>query len=204
MSSATGLYYLRARYYDPTTTQFLSVDPLAATTGEHYNFGSGDPVNRNDPTGMISVGFCLSASAGLFFGGFGQVCVVGARNDVDGSLTVGFTETGGAGVQTPSLSAGANLQVSSARSVDQLGGPFTYGGLSVLEPASIGGGAFGGKSCGAPGDHVIGGELNVDVGFSALLPTPLPAEIHGGRSNTLTQSSAPIPWSPLMPIPGIL
>ncbi|MGM7774737.1 DUF6531 domain-containing protein [Arthrobacter sp. KNU-44] len=199
----TGLYYLRARYYDPTTTQFLSVDPLTAATGERYNFGSGDPVNRNDPTGMISVGFCLSASAGLFGGGFGEVCVVAARNDVDHSLTVGFTETGGAGVQTPSLALGANLQVSSARTVDQLGGPFTYGGLSVVLGGGFGGGAFGGKSCGAPGDHVVGGELNVKTGLEAFLPTPLPAEIHGGRSNTLTQSSAPIPWSPLMPIPGI-
>ena len=30
---ATGLYYLRARHYDPATTQFMTVDPRLALTG---------------------------------------------------------------------------------------------------------------------------------------------------------------------------
>jgi RHS repeat-associated protein len=33
----TGLYYLRARYYDPATQQFLSRDPLIAATEQAYN-----------------------------------------------------------------------------------------------------------------------------------------------------------------------
>ena len=39
------------RYYDPTTSQFLSVDPLADETGSPYAFASGDPVNGGDPSG---------------------------------------------------------------------------------------------------------------------------------------------------------
>ena len=48
----TGLYYLRARYYDPATTQFLSVDPLAAITQAIYSYASNNPLNRVDPTGL--------------------------------------------------------------------------------------------------------------------------------------------------------
>jgi RHS repeat-associated protein len=48
--SETGLYYLRARYYDPVAGRFLSVDPMA-DQGEHpYSYAGADPVNGHDPT----------------------------------------------------------------------------------------------------------------------------------------------------------
>jgi RHS repeat-associated protein len=51
-----GLYYLRARYYNPLTGRFLSRDPedgnVTNPASLHkYNYASGDPVNRLDPTG---------------------------------------------------------------------------------------------------------------------------------------------------------
>ena len=49
----TGYQYLRARYYDPTTSQFLTVDPLVASTGEPYAYVSGNPMNTVDPSGLI-------------------------------------------------------------------------------------------------------------------------------------------------------
>ena len=48
----TGLVYLIHRYYDPTTEQFLSVDPLADVTETPYAFTGGDPVNTSDPNGL--------------------------------------------------------------------------------------------------------------------------------------------------------
>lgn len=48
----TGLQYLRARYYDPATGQFLTRDPLESVTGEAYGYASNDPVNTTDPTGL--------------------------------------------------------------------------------------------------------------------------------------------------------
>lgn len=50
----SGLIYLRARYYDPATSQFLTRDPLEGATGEPYSYASGDPINRADPSGLMS------------------------------------------------------------------------------------------------------------------------------------------------------
>jgi RHS repeat-associated protein len=49
----TGLVYLVHRYYDPSTEQFLSVDPAVDETGTPYAFTSGDPVNGSDPSGDL-------------------------------------------------------------------------------------------------------------------------------------------------------
>jgi RHS repeat-associated protein len=48
----TGLQYLRARYYDPKTAQFISVDPLNAITGSPYGYVYGNPLNASDPSGL--------------------------------------------------------------------------------------------------------------------------------------------------------
>lgn len=50
----SGLQYLRARVYDPTTGQFLTRDPLAQTSRQPYLYASGDPVNASDPTGQLA------------------------------------------------------------------------------------------------------------------------------------------------------
>jgi len=51
-----GLYYLRARYYNPATGRFLSRDPLDGDPTDpqslhKYLYAGGDPVNRIDPSG---------------------------------------------------------------------------------------------------------------------------------------------------------
>jgi RHS repeat-associated protein len=54
--SDLGLYYLRARYYNPATGRFLSRDPLEGNahdpeTLHKYLYAGGDPVNAIDPMG---------------------------------------------------------------------------------------------------------------------------------------------------------
>lgn len=44
--------YTVNRYYDPTTAQFLSVDPDVAETGQPYAFTGNDPLNQTDPLGL--------------------------------------------------------------------------------------------------------------------------------------------------------
>ncbi len=56
-----GLYYLRARYYNPITGRFLSRDPedgstLAPKTLHKYIYAGGDPVDLGDPTGRAVAG----------------------------------------------------------------------------------------------------------------------------------------------------
>src|SRR5208337_662204 len=51
-----GLYYLRARYYNPATGRFLSRDPLDHDPADpkalhKYLYAGGDPVDASDPTG---------------------------------------------------------------------------------------------------------------------------------------------------------
>jgi RHS repeat-associated protein len=46
-----SLYYLRARYYNPVTGRFLSVDPEAGEGQRRYEYAGADPVNGMDPTG---------------------------------------------------------------------------------------------------------------------------------------------------------
>ncbi|WP_327370726.1 RHS repeat-associated core domain-containing protein [Streptomyces sp. NBC_01217] len=52
----TGLVYLRARYYDPTTAQFLTVDPAVEQTLSAYGYTTNNPLNLIDPTGLWSLG----------------------------------------------------------------------------------------------------------------------------------------------------
>jgi RHS repeat-associated protein len=54
--SDLGLYYLRARYYNPLTGGFMSRDPEDGKVKypkslHKYLYAEGDPVNRRDPRG---------------------------------------------------------------------------------------------------------------------------------------------------------
>jgi RHS repeat-associated protein len=48
----SGYLYLQARYYDPSTGQFLSLDPAVDLTGEPYGYAADNPLNASDPTGL--------------------------------------------------------------------------------------------------------------------------------------------------------
>ncbi|WP_168921606.1 RHS repeat-associated core domain-containing protein [Polaromonas vacuolata] len=49
----TGLYYYRARYYDPVMKRFVSSDPIGLAGGMNsYSYVEGDPVNYLDPLGF--------------------------------------------------------------------------------------------------------------------------------------------------------
>jgi RHS repeat-associated protein len=51
--AATGLYYYRARYYDPTTGRFIGQDPSSFTAEDFnlYRYVKNRPTNANDPSG---------------------------------------------------------------------------------------------------------------------------------------------------------
>ncbi|MGW4904954.1 RHS repeat-associated core domain-containing protein [Streptomyces albidoflavus] len=59
----TGLYHFAARYYDPNIGRFTSQDPSGQEKNP-YLYAEGDPVNRIDPTGLLSVGDVVGAAVG--------------------------------------------------------------------------------------------------------------------------------------------
>jgi RHS repeat-associated protein len=54
--SETGLYYYRARYYDPVLGRFLSEDPIAFVGGlNFYTYVGANPASFADPLGLCAV-----------------------------------------------------------------------------------------------------------------------------------------------------
>lgn len=51
------MIYLRARYYDPNTGQFLSRDPAVAGTPEAHAYIADNSLNGTDPSGLYNCGW---------------------------------------------------------------------------------------------------------------------------------------------------
>lgn len=70
---ATGLYYLRARYMDPSTGSFTSLDTYAGSLSDpmslhKYLFANSNPIKYCDPSGHFSIiefGVSIMISSGL-------------------------------------------------------------------------------------------------------------------------------------------
>ena len=82
--SDLALYYLRARYYDPLTERFLSIDPedgISTDPGtlHKYLYAAGDPVNRFDPTGRANDRVAAPGGAAAEYGALIAVLFAVAR-----------------------------------------------------------------------------------------------------------------------------
>jgi RHS repeat-associated protein len=118
----SGLQYLQARYYDPATGQFLTLDPLVSLTGKPYGFTDDDPVNASDPSGQTSIfGFCapgwlLPVGLGLGFVG------LTIANILQGGLDPGTDALEAADIRAllAELEAGNSSRVSVVQSSEEL------------------------------------------------------------------------------------
>jgi RHS repeat-associated protein len=147
-----GFYYLRARYYDPSTGQFVSRDPATAISKQPCDYVSDNPLNYEDRTGLLCLGSGAAGSAdlGLGAGVAGQGSLVWVNCSADnwathavgsGGSFIGMRDTSnpndsndfGAGYPNcgntrPTWGAGAGIgpqwMVSNASSSRDLEGPF--------------------------------------------------------------------------------
>jgi RHS repeat-associated protein len=74
LDAESGLYYYRARYYDPTSGRFLQKDPIGFSGGDLtlYKYVGNNPVRWVDPLGLFY--------PGDFIGGMGDL--IRGRNDM--------------------------------------------------------------------------------------------------------------------------
>ena len=75
-SLETGLYYYRARYYDPSVGRFLSEDPVEFKSGiNFYRYVDDNPINATDPSGLFPTWFHRELTLGLAKAIFGPKCL---------------------------------------------------------------------------------------------------------------------------------
>jgi RHS repeat-associated protein len=85
LDAETGLYYYRARYYDPAVGRFISEDPIGFSAGDTnlYRYVGNNATNYTDPTGTTISGWAddLLNGTDQFFAGFGDTVTFGASTE---------------------------------------------------------------------------------------------------------------------------
>jgi RHS repeat-associated protein len=86
----TGLYYYRARYYDPKMGRFISEDPIGFDTGPNfYSYVENNPVVYVDPFGEEAI-TATAGGLGLVAAGTAPAWVAPAAVAVGGAVAIGL------------------------------------------------------------------------------------------------------------------
>ncbi|MBY0578584.1 MAG: hypothetical protein K2P57_06015 [Burkholderiales bacterium] len=117
---STGLYYYRARYYDPTIGRFLSEDPLGFAAGiNFYAYVNNNPINANDPSGLDPSQICPAQSCQA------ALAVAGANNTALARATANWGTIQSAAATNgiaPALLAAIGVRETGFRNIAQTGG----------------------------------------------------------------------------------
>jgi RHS repeat-associated protein len=103
MDEGNGLFYMRARYYDPEAGRFISKDPIGFFGGDinFYAYVANNPVNWIDPEGMIT--HIVGGVVGGALGGAIIGAIVGAGKAA--ILTGDISEVGWAALSGAAIGA---------------------------------------------------------------------------------------------------
>jgi RHS repeat-associated protein len=172
-NDGTGLYYLRARYYQPRVQRFMSEDPIGFAGGDvnFYGYVRQNPILMTDPSGQIPLPIIIGCVLGAA-GGYTYIndTDIGAKKPIQQLYgVVAGTVIGcvaGAiplsGVPGAILGGGLGAYAGAATTAASGGNPNDIiAGLAT----GLAGGALGGYFGGIPG--MLGGTA-VAVGTSSL------------------------------------
>jgi len=167
-SYKTGLYYFRARWYDPVGGRFLSNDPIGISGGlNQFVFCGNNPVNFRDPSGLLYDALESAATSGYQRGGIsgtGQAWGACAASAVLDAI-------GGRGVEKTAGLAGS------------ASGNGNYGQEALWLTATASLILFDAASFGAPkGAFVNAGKWAKNIGAYETGAGVLPGELYGALS----------------------
>jgi RHS repeat-associated protein len=98
---ATGLYYMRGRYYDSATARFLSQDPIfipAPLDVNPYQYAHNDPLAQSDPMGTQTGAGLINAATDGVSNGFTSLKQytpeAGSALDLPGAVAFGTAAVG--------------------------------------------------------------------------------------------------------------
>jgi len=135
-----------ARYYDPSTAQFLTRDPIENLTGAPYSYANDDPLDQIDPLGLCGHWYDVACQIGSAATDVGSAVSSGAQWVADHP-----TETAGLVLGAAAAATGVGAVIEGA----------TVVGLG-LSAVSVGAGA---TAAGLDANKCFQGETVACVGF---------------------------------------
>jgi RHS repeat-associated protein len=134
-----GLYYYKARFYDPKLGRFLQPDPIGYGDGMNmYAYVGGDPVNGTDPSGL-----CRDENGDWFDAPTGsRICEGHGSASAYGGIaghTSGFSSAGAGGAGGPTFGEA----YAAAR---ELAGGYGSSAVNAAADYFMGQGSFGGAA----------------------------------------------------------
>jgi RHS repeat-associated protein len=155
----TGLYFYRARYYDPVLKRFISEDPIGLNGGLNvYRYVRNSPLRFIDPLGLTTFSVGIEGSF--------QQTAAGASQ----SYSLGFSTSGQVCVQTTTCGRLGPGEAAGTTIVGSIGkGNFCEGNSATLGFFAEGGeGLFGGVSFDVGSEGVsVNVNFNIGVGGGA-------------------------------------